>query len=72
MGILLAIAGKSIAAVMGQIVSAAVSKKVLMRLMIIFIDKLVKSTKTNTDNRVWLEIKSELVKHVNGDKYVSK
>lgn len=40
--------------------------------MIIFINKLVKSTKTNTDDRVWFEIKSELEKHINGGKYASK
>ena len=64
MGILLAIAGKSIAAVTGQIVATAVSKKVLMRLVLLFIDKLVKSTKTDTDNMVWKLIKTELKKQI--------
>jgi len=60
MGILLAIAGKSLASLAGNILATATSEKVMKKIMIILIDKLIKGTKTDTDDKVWAEIKSKL------------
>ena len=46
--------------VVGQILSVVITKKVMARTVILFIGKFVKSTKTNTDDLVWLQILPEL------------
>ena len=46
--------------VVGQILSVVITKKVMARIVILFIGKFVNSTKTNTDNLVWAQILPEL------------
>ena len=57
---ILAILGKSLAVVAGNILAAATSEKVIKKILIILIDKLIKGTKTDTDDKIWEEIKSKL------------
>ena len=57
---MLAILGKSLAVVAGTILAAATSEKVIKKILIILIDKLIKGTKTDTDDKIWKEIKSKL------------
>ena len=60
MGILLAMAGRGLAAAAGNILAAATSEKVIKKILIILIDKLIKGTKTDTDDKIWAEIKDKL------------
>ena len=60
MGILLALAGRGLAAFAGNMLAASTSEKVIKKIMIILIDKLIKGTKTDTDDKIWAEIKSKL------------
>ena len=57
---LLGIAGRGLAAATGNILATAVSEKVIKKILIILIDKLIKGTKTDTDDKIWAEIKSKL------------
>ena len=57
---MLALLGKGLAAVTGNILATAVSEKVMKKILIILIDKLIKGTKTDTDDKIWAEIKSKL------------
>ena len=57
---LLSIAGKGLAVAAGNILATAVSEKVMKEIMRILIDKLIKGTKTDTDDKVWAEIKGKL------------
>ena len=57
---MLALLGKGLAAVTGNILATAVSEKVIKKILIILIDKLIKGTKTDTDDKIWAEIKSKL------------
>ena len=57
---LLSIAGKGLAVAAGNILAKAVSEKVIKKIMIILIDKLIKGTKTDTDDKIWAEIKGKL------------
>ena len=52
--------------VVGQILSVAITKRVMARIVVIFIGKFVRSTKTNTDDLVWLQILPELEKLIDG------
>lgn len=57
---ILAILGKSLASVAGNLLAAATSERVIKKIIIILIDKLIKGTKTDTDDKMWAEIKSKL------------
>ena len=57
---MLALLGKGLAVAAGNILATAVSEKVMKKILIILIDKLIKGTKTDTDDKIWAEIKSKL------------
>ena len=52
--------------VVGQILSVAITKRVMARIVVIFIGKFVRSTETNTDDEVWAQILPELEKLIDG------
>ena len=52
--------------VVGQLLSVAITKRVMARIVIIFIGKFVRSTKTNTDDLIWEQILPELEKLIDG------
>ena len=54
------VGASALSQVVGQILSVVITKKVMARIVILFIGKFVKSTKTNTDDLVWLQILPEL------------
>ena len=57
---MLALLSKGLAVATGNILATAVSEKVMKKILIILIDKLIKGTKTDTDDKIWAEIKSKL------------
>ena len=57
---MLALLGKGLAVAAGNILATAVSEKVMKKILIILIDKLIKGTKTDTDDKIWAEIKGKL------------
>jgi hypothetical protein len=61
---ILGVGGKIASVIIGNLVNALVSEKVIMRLFIMFGDKLVNSTSTTLDNDAWNEIKPELEKTI--------
>lgn len=61
---LLNIGGSILASTVGNMLKTVISEKVVKRILIILISKLVKGTKTNTDDKIWAEMLKVLEKDV--------
>ena len=48
--------GSVLASTLGNMLKTVISEKVVKRILIILISKLVKGTKTNTDDKIWSEM----------------
>ncbi len=63
MGVLLSLGGSILASTVGNMLKTVISEKVVKKVLIILITKLVKGTKTNTDDKIW----SEMLKALESD-----
>jgi hypothetical protein len=62
--VILAGMGKAFAATGATMLSACVTKKVVMRIVLVLMDKVVRDSKNKVDDAIWAQVKEALEQEV--------